>query len=85
VKAITVRNVPPRLAQAIRRRAKERGLSLNKAIITILEESIGEGRQERRRDYHDLDHLFGTWTAEDAETFDADLSNQRRIDPELWR
>jgi hypothetical protein len=85
VKAITVRNLPPRLAQAIRQRARERGLSFNKAVITMLEESVGVTGQERRREHHDLDHLFGTWTIEEAEAFDADLREQRRVDPELWQ
>lgn len=34
--------------------------------------------------HHDLDHLAGTWSDEEAAEFDAALAEQRKIDPELW-
>lgn len=33
--------------------------------------------------HHDLDHLAGTWSDEEAAEFDAALAEQRKIDPEL--
>jgi hypothetical protein len=57
------------------------GLSLNRTVIRILEEALGQ----RRELHHDLDHLAGTWSAEEAAAFDAALTEQRRIDPELWK
>jgi hypothetical protein len=85
MKPITLRNLPPRVALAIRQRARERGLSLNKTIIGMLEESVGGPERKGRRLYHDLDHLFGTWTPDEAGEFEADLREQRKIDPELWQ
>jgi hypothetical protein len=38
-----------------------------------------------RKLHHDLDHLAGTWSDEEAAAFDAALLEQRRVDPELWR
>jgi len=37
MKAITLRSVPPRVAQAIRRGAARTGQSINKAVISLLE------------------------------------------------
>jgi hypothetical protein len=37
------------------------------------------------RQYHDLDHLAGTWSTEEADLFLQDLADFAVIDPELWR
>ncbi len=84
MKPLTLRNVPPDVERAIRRRARERGLSLNKAIITLLEGDEGTHARRKGVVYHDLDYLAGTWSAKDAAEFDAALEEQRRIDEELW-
>lgn len=82
--AITLRNIPPKVQEAIRRRAGADGLSLNKAVIRMLEEAAGQRTTARRELHHDLDHLAGTWSDEEAAAFDAALIEQRRVDPELW-
>ena len=33
---------------------------------------------------NDFDEFFGTWTASEAEEFDAILKEQRRVDPADW-
>jgi hypothetical protein len=82
--AITLRNIPLKLQEAIQRRAGADGLSLNKTVLRMLEEAAGQRTSSRRELHHDLDHLAGTWSDEEAESFDAALAEQRRIDPELW-
>lgn len=82
--AITLRNIPLDLQEAIRRRAGAEGLSYNKTVLRMLEEAAGQ-RAARRKVHHDLDHLAGTWSDEEADAFDAALAEQRQIDPELWR
>jgi hypothetical protein len=34
--------------------------------------------------YHDLDHLAGTWTKEEAAAVDKLIAEQRTINPRLW-
>jgi plasmid stability protein len=86
VKLVTLRNIPPHIAQTIRRRADSEGLSVNKTVIRILEESLS-GRKNKGREtiHHDLDRFSGSWTKREADEFDKDLAEQRRIDPSLWR
>src|SRR5947209_1931390 len=85
-RAITLRHLPPEMAQVIQRRAEETGTSLNKAVIGLLEEASGlRGKQGRRVVHHDLDQLAGTWTRADARRFEDAVATQRTIDPELWR
>lgn len=67
---ITLRNIRAKLRQVIEKRAYKDGSSLNETVIRGL--------------HHDLDHLAGTWSEEEAAAFEAALAEQRRVDPELW-
>ncbi|MBI4468208.1 MAG: hypothetical protein HY650_02690 [Acidobacteria bacterium] len=86
MKAITLRGISTELAGYIRRLAVAKGLSVNKVVIGLLEERIrGTGRKERRRRYHDLDALAGSWSTREAAAFDRALAEQRGLDPEIWK
>ena len=81
--AITVRNLDPELYNELRRKAEEEGTSLNKIVQKLLQQALGLKRRPQR--HHDLDQFFGAWTQEQAEEFDRELEQQRRVDPELWK
>jgi hypothetical protein len=82
--AITVRNLPPAVAKAVKEKARKDKLSLNRAIVLLLEEATGE-RGGKKVIHHELDHLAGTWSEEEYQQFMAALREQRQIDPEMWR
>ena len=82
--ALTLRNLPAPVARAIRKRAQEKKVSLNKAVIGLLEEASGTGAKGKHL-YHDLDHLAGQWSVKEAKAFEASLAEQRGIDDEAWR
>lgn len=82
--AITLRNIPREIQEAIERRARNEGLSFNRTVLRMLEEALGLRRGSSGGLHHDLDHLAGTWSRAEAAEFDAALAEQRRIDPELW-
>jgi len=84
VNAITVRNLPPAVARAVRGKARKEKLSLNKAVVKLLEEATGT-KARRQVIHHDLDHLAGTWSQEEYEQFMEALREQRQIDPQMWR
>ncbi|MDP9359820.1 MAG: hypothetical protein M3P29_00055 [Acidobacteriota bacterium] len=86
-KAITVRNLPPEVAKAIRDRARRKGWSVNRAVTELLVEatSSGENQKKTRQLHHDLDKYFGVWRREERDSFDEDLRSQRVIEPELWK
>jgi hypothetical protein len=83
--AITVRNLPPKLARAIREKARKEQLSLNKAVIRLLEEATGAVQETGKVVHHDLDRFFGTWSKKEADRFDQALREQRQIEPEMWK
>jgi len=76
----TIRNVPPRVDRALRKKAVERGVSLNALVVQALEREVGLGSGARV--YDDLDDLFGTWVHDKA--VDRALAEQRRLDPKDW-
>jgi hypothetical protein len=51
----------------------------------MLEEAMGQRITTGSTVYHDLDHLAGTWSDEEATIFEASWVEQRRVDPELWK
>jgi len=81
VKAITLRDIPEPLANNIAERSRRSGKSFNRTIIDMLS---GQEAANGKRRHHDLDHLAGTWSAEEAEAFDKNLKEQRSTDAELW-
>ena len=77
----TIRNLPALLDEAIRKRAKEEGKSLNTVAVEALMEAFGlRGSAPAHRD---VSGLAGTWV-EDAAVDEA-LDAQREIDGEMWR
>jgi hypothetical protein len=85
MKAITVRNIPSELQGRLEKEASETHSSLNKTVLRLLLKATGISAPEKPVGRnHDLDHLAGTWTAEEAAQFDEVLADQRRIDAALW-
>ena len=62
---ITVRNLPPAVARAVREKARKEKMSLNKAVVRLLEEATGVERPSGKVVHHDLDHAHrcpaATW------------------------
>lgn len=87
-KQLTLRGVDSYLDQRLKAEADQRGLSVNRYILTILREETGLGNDTRHAAstrFHDLDHLAGTWTRQDFEEFEQQLAAQRSIEADLWR
>jgi hypothetical protein len=82
-----VRGIPVDIERMIKREAESKGLSLNRAFVSILEKATGtkEKVQKKRSLHHDLDHLCGIWTKSEAEEFTNSVEFQRRIDEDLWK
>ena len=87
LKQITIRNIPDEIERIVKKEAIVKGLSLNKAFISLLEKATGIRTKGKRKKipYHDLDHLFGVWAKEDETSFNKNLKLQRKIDEELWK
>lgn len=87
LKQITLRSIPDEIEVMVKKEAKAKGLSLNKAFIMLLEKSAGVKTKDKKKKvlYHDLDNLFGIWSKNDAIAFNNSLQLQRKMDEELWK
>lgn len=77
----TIRSVPEDVDQALRKKARATGKSLNEIVLDVLSNETSTTSGPKL--YHDLDFVIGTWV-EDPE-FDKIIEEQRQIDWELWR
>lgn len=75
----TIRNIPPSVDRALRRKAAEKGVSLNTLALRALEAEAGV---TTAREHSDLDHFFGSWVRDAA--VDRALSEVRKIEPGDW-
>lgn len=78
-KQLTIRGVTDELAGRLRRIARDRKESVNRAVLRILEQAAGLDPKLRRLG------RYATWNEEDAEQFDSALREQRRVDEDAWR
>jgi len=86
MKTITVRQIPREVAEELRRRSREKGASLSRTVVRVLEEATGHApRPDMPARHHDLDDLCGSWSEEEAAEFDAALGETRAVDPEMWK
>jgi len=79
VKTITLRDVPPALAAKIEERARRTRGSLNRTVIEMLSERTADRGPTA---HHDLDHLAGAWSDDEADRMDEAIAAQRWIDAE---
>jgi plasmid stability protein len=85
MKSVTIRGVEDEVSEKLKRVAAEQGKSVNQFAIEIIKKSLGFDKEKKfTREYQDLDDLFGRWSQKEFEEINAKISQNRRIDPELW-
>ena len=83
---LTIRGLPPEVEDDIRREARKGRISLNKAVIQLLERALGRSRSDEPVDlHHDLDRFSGAWSPEEASELDKRFGQTRTVDEELWK
>lgn len=84
MKAVTLRNVPADVQKAIRAKARQKRISVNKAVLELLQERVGILQNQKKTRHHDLDALAGSWSAAEEKAFQRAVGAARRIDEDLW-
>ncbi len=86
MKVITLRNLSTELRRKLSEKSRQAGTSLAKTVVNLLEERLGIAGMRERSDMDDgLDALAGGWSKDQADVFDNSLTQQRAVDPALWR
>ena len=84
---LTVRGFDDELSDRLRALARREGISLNQAALRLLRKGAGltDGGAGRGKVGSSLDDFIGSWTAEEADAFDAAIQDFEVIDEEMWR
>ncbi len=82
---LTIRGLNPELEQRLQKLAVEEKISLNKAALKLLAKGAGLTEGKKTVIGQDLDHLFGTWKASDAENFLKSIKSCEQIDAGFWQ
>jgi hypothetical protein len=81
IKALTIRNLPPALAEALDREKQRRGQSLNQTVIDLLGQGLGAVGVRS----NGLAGMAGGWTEDEFREFEAATAQFEAVDDELWR
>lgn len=82
---MTLRGIDESTATALKERARREETSVNTVTLKILKEALGLDKKKRRAVYTDLDHLAGTWSAEDAAEFERNTAAFETVDEAMWK
>lgn len=83
---ITVRGVDAETKRRLEEIAAKRSESVNRVVLAAIREYAGvSSPSPKPKCFHDLDHLFGIWTREEAEEFERELGRMRAVDKEMWQ
>jgi hypothetical protein len=78
---LTIRNLPPTLAEALDREKRRRGQSLNQTVIELLDQGLGTLRARS----NGLGRLVGGWSEKEFRDFEQAIAQFEEVDEELWR
>jgi hypothetical protein len=85
MKSITIHGLSTQLDRLIRKRAKNKGLSLNKTIKGLLAESLGLKRDPKSDNSEEFLDLFGIWNDSQKNEFFNQIEDLNKIDEEDWK
>jgi len=81
MKTLTIRNLPPAVADALEGEKRRRGESLNRTVIELLSHGLGVGRPRS----NGLASLAGRWSEEEFRDFEGAALPSEEVDSELWK
>ena len=85
MKSLTIHALDDQLAAQIKHRAQERSISMNEFIKQTLAEALGIKAPVVPPHRDDFAGFCGTWTAAEAQAFEARVAETEKVDPEDWK
>jgi hypothetical protein len=85
MKSLSLRGIHDDLSENLKKISQKEGISLNKTVLKLLEDSVGIKRKKRLNIYRDLDELAGTWGKKDEKEFKDKMHFFEMIDKDVWK
>lgn len=83
MKTMTIRNISTELAAALEAEKRRRGLSLNRTVLSLMQETLGISDARGRS--NGLRSLAGSWNEDEFRQFEEAVAQFGEIDEGLWR
>ena len=81
---ITLRGLDDEVEKRIRKEAKEKGKSLSKAVLDMLNEHTGRRKGKQKPPGESLRKLAGGWSRKEADRFLETIKSCEQIDEGMW-
>lgn len=78
-----LRGISPEIMSLLKREAQRSHTSVNSLVLKMVERGLGF--THKKLEYHDLDHLAGSWSTADEKMFKENTESFEQIDKELWK
>ena len=85
MKSITVHGIDDPLAELIKSKAQSEGLSINKTVKKLLEESLGVKPRSKGKNRSDFEEFFGIWSESERIEFEDRTDELRNVNCEDWQ
>ncbi|GFO56982.1 hypothetical protein GMSM_39890 [Geomonas sp. Red276] len=89
MRQITLRGIPEDVESMVKDEARTRGVSLNKAFVSLLIRGLERKPQSPRMGATpkkgEFRQFLGLWAEDETAAFNEALEEQRGVDEELWR
>ncbi len=84
MKSITIHGIDDPLAELIKSKAQSEGLSINKTVKKLLEESLGVKPRNIGKNRSDFEEFFGIWSESERIEFEDRTDELRNVNYEDW-
>ncbi len=85
MKSITIHGIDDPLAKLIKSKAQSEGLSINKTVKKLLEESLGVKPRNKGINRSDFEEFFGIWSESERIEFEDRTDELRNVNNEDWQ
>ena len=85
MKSITIHGIDDPLAELIKSKALSEGLSINKTVKKLLEESLGVKPRKKGKNRGDFEEFFGIWSESERIEFEDRTDELRNVNDEDWQ
>ena len=84
MKSITIHGIDDPLAELIKSKAQSEGLSINKTVKKLLEESLGVKPRNKGKNRSDFEEFFGIWSELERIEFEDRTDELRNVNNKDW-
>ena len=85
MKSITIHKIDEPLGELIKSKANAEGLSINKTVKKLLEQSLGVKPRPDDSNRQDFEEFCGVWTHDDLASFEFAARDLAEMNPEDWK